>query len=140
MIALLKRLVLKDMWLKLFSLALAALIWSTVSLAIRKEGPPARSSFQMDKATFFGVPVEVQISASDMHNFRVEPKTVDVTVEGDSDLLNSLQSKDIRATVDLRGTEAGTDLTKRIEVSTPAGLSNVQVNPSEVKIIFSKSQ
>ena len=41
MIAFLRHLILKDFWLKLFSISLAVLIWITVSLAIQKEVSPA---------------------------------------------------------------------------------------------------
>jgi uncharacterized membrane-anchored protein len=36
----LRDLIFKDFWLKLFSLALAILIWIVVTVAIRKETPP----------------------------------------------------------------------------------------------------
>jgi YbbR-like protein len=140
MIAILKRLVLKDMWLKLFSLGVAILIWSTISIAIQKDVAPSSLIFGMGRDTFYDVPVEVQISATDTRNFRVEPKTVKVTVEGDPELLSTVQSKDIRATVDLRGSTELGEVTKRIEVSTPAGLKGVTVVPPEVRIIFTKSQ
>ena len=42
MILFLRDLAFKDFWLKLFSLALAVLIWATVKINIRKEeAPPA---------------------------------------------------------------------------------------------------
>ena len=40
MIFQLRDLIFKDFWLKLFSLALAIMIWATVKLAIRKEETP----------------------------------------------------------------------------------------------------
>ena len=40
MIFQLRDLVFKDFWLKLFSVALAIMIWATVKLAIRKEEAP----------------------------------------------------------------------------------------------------
>ncbi len=140
MIAILKSLVIKDLWMKLFSLGIAILIWSTISIAIQKDVAPSSLIFGIGRDTFYDVPVEVQTSASDTRNFRVEPKTVKVTVEGDPQLLQAVQSKDIRATVDLRGTEMSGELTKRIEVSTPAGLKGVTVTPQQVTIIFTKGQ
>ncbi len=140
MIAVLKRLVIKDLWMKLFSLGVAILVWSTISIAIQKDVAPSSLIFGMGRDTFYDVPVEVQTSASDTRNFRVEPKTVKVTVEGDPELLQTMQSKDIRATVDLRGMEVSGQLTKRIEVSTPAGLKGVTVVPQQVTIIFTKGQ
>jgi YbbR domain-containing protein len=84
--------------------------------------------------TFFNLPVVVMSSASDARNFKVSPSAVEVTVRGDAKTLANLQSKDIRAIVDLTGIEAARAL-KRIEVSTPAGVTHVRVVPEEVQVI-----
>jgi len=67
---------------------------------------------------------------------KVEPKEVEVTVEGDARRVEALQRKEIRALVDLSGIEAARELVKRIEISTPAGITLVRVAPQEVKIII----
>ena len=129
-------LILKDFWLKLFSLALAVLIRLTVSLAIEKEVTPIPNlAFQNARRTFFNLPVAVLSSAQDVRSFRVEPPEVEVMVEGDSQILERLQAKDIRVMVDLTGIEAATDLRKRIEISTPAGVTHVRVDPQQVRIV-----
>ena len=56
-------------------------------------------------------------------------------VEGDAQLLERLQAKDIRIMVDLTGIESATDLRKRIEVSTPAGVTHVRVDPQQVRVL-----
>jgi YbbR domain-containing protein len=66
----------------------------------------------------------------------VDPKEVQVTLEGDSKVIKALQQKDLRAIVDLGGIEAAHDLIKKIEVSKPAGLIEVRVQPPEAKIII----
>jgi YbbR domain-containing protein len=137
MIAFLRDLVLKDFWLKLFSLALAVLIWLTVSFAIQKEiSPSSTLTLNPGERTFLNLPVVVLSSAEDVHNFRVSPNEVEVTVRGDANVLNKLESKDIRVMVDLTGIEAARGLRKRIDVSTPAGVTHVQVAPQEVEIIY----
>ena len=75
-------------------------------------------------------------SAEDVHNFKVSPSEVEVTVQGDPRTLQNLQSKDIRAMVDLTGVAAARDLRKRIEVSVPAGVTYMRVAPEEVQVIF----
>jgi YbbR domain-containing protein len=138
MIAFLRHLIFDDFWLKLFSLALAVLIWITVSLAIQKEVSPvaALALTNPERRTFSNLPVVVMSSASDVRSFKVNPNEVEVTVEGDAKRLQSLQPKDIRVIVDLTGIESARDLTKRIEVSTPAGVTHVLVAPQEVHIII----
>jgi YbbR domain-containing protein len=139
MIKSLRNLVLKDFWLKLFSLALAVLIWFTVSFAIQKEvSPTGDLALNLNQITFYNVPVVVLSSASDVHGFNVAPKEVEVTVQGRADILQKLSSRDIRAMVDLTGVETAEDLRKKIDVSTPAGVTHVRVSPTEVKVIFPK--
>ena len=135
MIALLRDIFIKDFWLKLFSLVLAVLTWLTVyinqgsSLGALRLAPASRR-------TLNALPVLIMSSAEDVRSFRVHPKEVDVTVQGDARALAALHDKDIRVMVDLTGIQAAHDLRKRIEVSTPAGVTHVKVEPDEVQVIF----
>jgi YbbR domain-containing protein len=134
----LKDLILKDIWLKLFSLALATLIWFTVNIAIQNQVSPvaALPLIKPDRRTFSNLPVVVMSSAQDARSATVNPKEVDVTVEGDAKVLKSLYNRDIRVLVDLTGIEAAHDMRKRVEVSTPSGVTHVTVDPPEVQVIF----
>ena len=139
MISFLRHLIFEDFWLKLFSLALASIIWITVSLAIEKKEVAPAAALPLTtpgRLTFSHLPVIVLSSASDVRNFKVNPSEVEVTVEGDTQRLQSLQPKDIRVIVDLTGIESARDLTKRVDVSTPAGVSHTLVAPQEVQIII----
>jgi hypothetical protein len=129
MIAFLRNLLLEDFWLKLFSLALAALIWFTVSFVSQKEVRP-------DTRVFSSLPVSVLSAAEDVRNFKVNPEEVEVTVQGDIETLQNLQSKDIRAIVDLTGVAAAHELRERVEVSVPAGVTYLRVVPEAVQVIF----
>jgi YbbR domain-containing protein len=137
MISFLRHLIVDDFLLKLFSLVLAFLFWLTVSFAIQqKEGAPiAPLTLAPEIRTSFHLPVVVMSSASDVRSFKVSPNEVEVTVQGDARIVTNLHSKDIRAMVDLTGIEAARDLRKRIEVSTPAGVTHVGINPEEVQIL-----
>jgi hypothetical protein len=137
MIAFLRSLFFHDFWLKLFSLTLAVLIWLTVSFAIERGGgapPRAALGLNFKQRPFVGLPVVLLSSAIDVHEFKVEPKTVDVVVQGDARAIDRLQPGDIRVLVDLTGIEAARDLRKRIDVSTPPGVSHVSVTPPEVHV------
>ena len=136
MIQVLRAVFFKDVMLKLLSLLLAILTWLALSSIQRESTPVGTVSLYSQKLTFFNVEVVILSSASDVHDYRVEPKTVEVTVEGDSKVLQGLESKDVRAMVDLTGLESGTDVRKRIELSTPAGVKHVKVNPKEARVIF----
>jgi hypothetical protein len=138
MITLLRNLVVKDFWLKLFSFALAVLTWFTISSAIQQEGTPG-TPLRLGAArqrTFSNLPVVVLSSAGDVHNFRVEPQEIEVTVEGDAQAMRKLQASDLHAVVDLTGIQAAHDLKKRIDVSPPAGVLLVKVDPEQVQVIY----
>jgi YbbR domain-containing protein len=131
--------VLKDFGLKLFSLGLAVLTWFTVSsMANQREGWPVTgaSLAPPERVVISNLPVTIISSAEDVRSFRVNPKEVEVTLQGEARVLKNLQSKDIRVQVDLTGIGAAHDLRKRIEVITPAGVTYVKVDPEAVQVIF----
>ncbi|HWQ93765.1 MAG TPA: CdaR family protein [Clostridia bacterium] len=137
MIEYLRNLFLKDFWLKLFSFALAVLLWFIIYFA-RDFSPGTGTPLTMvtEKRTIAQLPVDILSSAEDVRSFRVNPKEVEVTVQGDPRILNRLRPKEIRVLVDLTGISAAHDLRKRIEVSTPPGVTYVRIYPEEVQVIF----
>jgi YbbR domain-containing protein len=137
MMRFLRNIIFEDFWLKLFSLVLAVLTWLTVSSSIPKEASPISAlNFAIPEHTYYRLPVVVMSSAEDVRNFRVVPNEVAVTVKGEARFLQSVQAKDIRPLVDLTGLAAVGDVYKRIEVSSPPGITLVKVIPPEVRIIF----
>jgi YbbR domain-containing protein len=136
MIPFLRDLVLRDFWLKLFSLGLAGLIWFTIDTMRGSNAPvPSLSLAPLEKRTLYNLPVVIMSSAEDVRRFGVEPSQIDVTVQGDRKLVQNLKGNDVRVMVDLTGVEERPGLRKRVEISIPAGLSHVSVNPSEVLVI-----
>lgn len=139
MIAWLKTLLLRDVWLKLFSLGLAVLVWFTVnSMANEKDSLPVHplSLVPLAQRTFTHLPVVIMSSAQDTRLVHVNPKEVEVTVEGEPGVLNRLYDRDIRAIVDVTGIEAAHDMRTRIEVSTPPGVTRLRVDPEEAQVVF----
>jgi YbbR domain-containing protein len=136
MIKFLRNLLFHDFWLKLVSLALAVLIWFTVSFAIQKnESPLGTISLNNRERVFSNLPVLVMSGASEVKNFKINPSEVEVTVRGDFRILRTLQPKDIRVLVDLSGIEQAHDLHKKLDVSTPPYVTHVDVFPREVEVI-----
>lgn len=138
MMAFLHSLLFKDLWLKLFSLALAVLMWFTISSAIQ-QGTSSAASLglgSITQRTFSGLPVSVLSSARQVQSSKVQPETVNVIVEGDARVLNSLQRGDIKVVVDLTDIETAQELKKRLEVSKPAGVALVRVEPEQVRVSF----
>lgn len=137
MIELLRQIVLRDFWLKLFSLALAILIWLTVSFARSGGGQIFFSRGTLPEQTYYNIPVQVRFSATAaVRSFKVDPNVVAVTVRGDKKALEKLQAREILPLVDLAGIEeAARGFRKQIEVTTPPGVTFVQVVPDEVEVI-----
>jgi len=133
MIAFIRHLVFEDFWLKLFSLALAVLIWFFVYFAIQKGHPILIS--ETKERRFANLPVMVMFAVEDVRSYRVMPGAVEVVVQGDPTILKNLQSKDIRVMVDLTGIEAA-HLRKRVEITPPPGVTHWHATPTEVEVII----
>jgi YbbR domain-containing protein len=136
MMSFLRQLVLHDLWLKLFSLALAGLIWITVFFALTKKVTPATIVGQLtSERTIASLPVVLISSTADVHRYTVQPKEVSVTVQGDRRTLEALQQRDISVLVDLTGIGGRGELLEKVKVSTPAGVTHVRIEPSQVQVI-----
>jgi hypothetical protein len=64
----------------------------------------------------------------------VSPKSATVTLQGDKATMRKISNHDIRLLVDLSEESFSKGGRKRIEVSTPAGISRVKVEPEEVQL------
>jgi YbbR domain-containing protein len=135
MIVFVHNLVTKDFWLKLFSLALAILIWLTVKFSISGETPTSpwlALLGRADNETVLTLPVHVP--AGQKQSFTVEPSEVQVTLRGDPKLLKNLREQDVQAEVDLSGIEAANGLLRPVEVILPPAIAYTRVQPEEVEV------
>ena len=129
-------LILKDLGWKLLSLALAVAIWLTVQPLT--EAPSERRSIweNWETQTFTNLPVLLVVSAAaDVHEFKVNPDVVTVTVSGRPEMISAMTGQEIRVTVDLTGIEAARGLRKRVEVSVPPGVAFIRAEPPDVNVI-----
>jgi YbbR domain-containing protein len=130
----LRDVIIRNFWLKLFSVALAVLIWATVSVAIRNESQDLNPLVNQPSRVVV-VPVLVMSAAADVRECRVRPENVEVTVRGEKKLLDALQEKDVHAIVDLTDVEFTPTMSKRIEVTTPPGVVYTRVSPDSVQVV-----
>ncbi len=128
----------KDLVWKLLSLILAVAIWLTIYKSQEPEKTAARGV--EEEKSLGNLPVLVVSSAADVRNFRVNPATVSVTVSGRHDVLSVLQQNQIHVVVDLTDIESARDLRKRVDVSTPPGVTLVGVDPPEVDVVIPPPQ
>jgi YbbR domain-containing protein len=127
MIPFLHKLILQDFRLKFFSLVLALLMWFTVNTAL---APPGQRELNLPVVTMVDAKLVTESS-----RFRVNPKNVNVTLQGDPRTLKILRTQDIRVRVDVTALQSMHDFRCPVEVTLPAGVSYVRVEPEEVEVI-----
>jgi YbbR domain-containing protein len=132
----LRDIVTKDLGWKTFSVVLAIVIWLTVK-SVSSETPVTGTDPLATWATrpFTNLPVLVVSAAADVREFKVSPETVDIRVSARPETIAGISDKEIHVTVDLTDIEAARGLRKRVDVSTPTGVTVVSVVPSEVEIV-----
>jgi YbbR domain-containing protein len=119
----------KDVGWKIFSVFLALVIWLTVHRIYEE---PGAATSRARENTYSDLPVLIVSEAADVHDFRVVPATVSVTVSGPPEAMSTLQANEIRATVDLT---TGKELRRKVEISTPPNVTLVSVEPSHIGVI-----
>jgi YbbR domain-containing protein len=124
----------EDFGWKIFSLVLAVAIWLTVHRILLESAMPVENTGG-STLTCDNLPVLIVAAAADVHLYRVVPENVKVTVTGAPEVIAVLQANQIRATVDLTGIDAAKELKRSVNVSVPAGVTVVGVEPAKVGII-----
>ncbi len=124
----------KDLGWKLFSLFLAVVIWLTVHRLLTEPGN-SPGSVQGSTVTYGNLPVEIVSATGDVHDYRVAPTTVKITVTCSEEIMSKLQADQIHAVVDLTDIQPGEDLHRPVNVSPPTGVTLISVEPSRVAVI-----
>ena len=125
----------KDAGWKVFSLALAVIIWLTIRPFSDETNRGGNLLATWSTRSFTNLPVVVMSSASDVGEFRVEPSAVLVTVSGRPEVVAALTEREIHVTVDLTEIESARSLRKRIDVATPPGVTFIRATPSQVDVV-----
>jgi len=129
-----------DIGWKLFSVLLALAIWLTVHKILEESTPPPVVVPPLPPSpvatTFTNLPVLIVSAAADVREFHVTPSAVTVTVSGQPEIMAALQMDQIHALVDLTDIEAARNLQRRVDISTPTGVTLVNVEPPEVDVVI----
>ena len=132
MIIFTRNLVVKDFWLKLFSLALALLIW----LAVRINGETSTSPWM----ALIGRPPDENVLTIPVHvpGGSSEPSEVTITLRGDPRIVKTLKPQNIRAEVDLTGVQSANGMLRPVEIILPKGIFYTRLEPDEVAVQLSR--
>ena len=131
----LRDIVTKDPGWKLLSVALAVTIWLTVHTISEDVSKRVNPLSGLMTETFQDVPVLVVSAAADVRECKVRPAAVQITISGRPEAVKALDPRQIHVLVDLTGIEAARDLKKRVDVSTPPGITFVSAVPTEVDVM-----
>lgn len=118
----------RNLGLKVFAVALATLMWMTVT----RDQLVERS---------ISVPLEFQNIPSDMELIGQPPASADVRVRGPSSVLSRLAPGEVVAVLDLRDARPGQRLFHLVpdEVRVPFGIQVAQINPATISLSFERS-
>jgi hypothetical protein len=124
----LRDLILHNFWLKLFSVALATVMWLAIYNSIHTE------QNQLLTADYIRVPVSVQTPPGDARVFRVVPDEVVVVVLAKNAALLQASRKSVRVLLDLSHFNSRESTTEELRTEAPPGISVLETIPSTVEV------
>ena len=110
-------------------------IWLTVRKDVES---PAVHAPTVTKNTYGNVPVLAVSANAIVHQAQMDPQSVNVTVSGPSETMDSLNASQIHAFVNLTGFASAQDLACDVEISLPPGTTVVEVEPPQVTVTIPK--
>ena len=130
----LRELILSNIWLKLFSLVLAMLIWFTIWTNLENDARlPWRSVRHEKVREFIARPVLVLSGSGEHKAFKVDPQVVDVILQGSIAALDKLKPGDLEVFVRPPGLGEPTGRLD-VQVYRPAGVTLVKISPPSVSV------
>jgi hypothetical protein len=126
--------ILENLWLKVFALLLATLIWFAVYTHLTGgEAWPLSLMPSDTRKDFQDRPVLVLGLPTDHRTFGVQPAAVKVIISGPSVLLRELTDADVNVFVRVPNL-AGVSTEMPLEVSAPKGVSVFKIEPATVRV------
>lgn len=119
----------RNLWLKLFSLVLASILWYYVNTQSRFL--PAG----LIEKKFKEVPVKILTSSRELGRVKISPETVSIKVRGKKALLSKFDKSDITLFIKLEGLKEGEYLLP-LHWELPSEVEVVSISPREVKVTF----
>jgi hypothetical protein len=126
----LRTLVLHNFWLKLFSIALATVIWLAIHNSIHDE----MNENQSLTPQYIRVPVTVETARGDKRVFRITPDEVVVTAVGKDPVLFQSTQKDLRVYLNLTGFTAKAATSQKLKAEAPPDIIVLEILPTSVEV------
>jgi hypothetical protein len=126
----LRDLILHNFWLKLFSIAMATVIWLAIHYSIHDQ----LNSNQSLRSEYIRVPVSIKTTPGDNRVFRVTPDVVVVTAVGKDDALLRATRDDIRVNLDLTTFNGSASPSRELKADAPPDISVLAIAPATVEV------
>jgi len=126
----LRTLILHNFWLKLFSIALATVIWLGIHYSIHDESNMNQSLTPQ----YIRVPVTVRTNPGDKQVFRITPDEVVVTAVGKDPTLFQATQREIRVNLDLTGFKGTESTSEKLKAYAPGDIIVLEILPSSVEV------
>ena len=131
----LQDIILRNFWLKFFSVALATVIWLSIHYGIQSESNLAQLRVNHLLAQeYIRVPVTVVLTPGDPRTFSVTPNEVVVTAVGEETALRNAANKNIKVSVDLTDFHSTEATAMDLQVQAPPDVSVQEISPSTVTV------
>ncbi len=132
--------ILKNFWLKVFSVGLAAFIWVVIESSLRVEKLDMKMPFLPFRSLethAYRLPVAVLASPTNQLSLKIVPSEVTVSVRGDWPTLAKLDPEDIDVYVNV-GEAPNPDGPFAVKVNAPRELSIQQIIPAQVYVLTAR--
>jgi hypothetical protein len=126
----LRYLILQNFWLKLFSIAMATVIWLAIHYSIHG----GLNINQSLRSEYIRVPVSIKTTPGDKRVFRVTPDEVVVTAVGGDEALLRATRKDIRVNLDLTDFNVTAPASKELRAEAPPDIKVLAISPPSVEV------
>jgi hypothetical protein len=132
----LRSLILRNFWLKAFSVVLATVIWFFVHDGIRQDAALHRLSLDHGGTPqgYIRVPVTIQTEPGDKRTFRWEPTEVIVIAQGEDGALRAAAQHGIKVYLNLMNFHSTEPVTEELQVEVPGDISVIDISPSVVTV------
>ena len=130
-----RHLIFHNFWLKMFSVALATVIWLAIYHGIQNDVTPAQTILNRLLARqYIRVPVSLVKLPGDTRVFKITPPAVILSITGDDLDSRRIVASDLRAFVDVTSVPSGTAFFAPVRAEAPNGDSVQDVRPPNVMV------
>jgi hypothetical protein len=131
----LQDLILRNFWLKFFSVALAIVIWLSIHYDIHEGGTGAQLSVnRLAAQEYIRVPITLVTNIGETRMFKVTPSDVVVIAVGEEAALRNAAGKNLKVTLDLTDFHSRSPLPVELQSSAPSDVTVMEITPSTATV------